>query len=185
MRHHPLRRSNNHDGFNSRTPGGVRLRRCSSGLAVRWFQFTHPGRGATSLSSVFLFWFVGFQFTHPGRGATLRSIPVVDGIEVSIHAPREGCDASSDLARVLSEVSIHAPREGCDDISEVITTAQTVSIHAPREGCDLSVKDLALRILMFQFTHPGRGATCQRRGRYSSSQRRFNSRTPGGVRLTA
>ena len=36
--------------------------------------------------------------------------------------------------------------------------------------------------LRFQFTHPGRGAT---RGSYESSpyQKRFNSRTPGGVRL--
>ena len=195
-------------GFNSRTPGGVRpnldrLKQMTPIVSIHapregcdcwrsraadalYVVSIHAPREGCDLSLLLEGELTsGFQFTHPGRGATLRSIPVVDGIEVSIHAPREGCDASSDLARVLSEVSIHAPREGCDDISEVITTAQTVSIHAPREGCDLSVKDLALRILMFQFTHPGRGATCQRRGRYSSSQRRFNSRTPGGVRLTA
>ena len=39
--------SHPHIGFNSRTPGGVRL----VSLLLRWgtgaFQFTHPGRGAT------------------------------------------------------------------------------------------------------------------------------------------
>ena len=35
--------------------------------------------------------------------------------EISIHAPREGCDNGT-LGRILttSEISIHAPREGCD-----------------------------------------------------------------------
>ena len=129
-------------------------------MAVRWFQFTHPGRGATSLSSVFLFWFVGFQFTHPGRGATLRSIPVVDGIEVSIHAPREGCDASSDLARVLSEVSIHAPREGCalPTPRKLLEFAKTFQFTHPGRGATNGV-DYRTSSLQFQFTHPGRGAT--------------------------
>ena len=58
--------------FNSRTPGGVRLSRCSRGVAVRGFQFTHPGRGATKVRILTM---------------RLRST-------VSIHAPREGCDAS-------------------------------------------------------------------------------------------
>ena len=33
--------------FNSRTPGGVRRNRISSGISCTTFQFTHPGRGAT------------------------------------------------------------------------------------------------------------------------------------------
>ena len=33
-----------------------------------------------------------FQFTHPGRGATQGSILLFSGYSVSIHAPREGCD---------------------------------------------------------------------------------------------
>ena len=33
-----------------------------------------------------------FQFTHPGRGATCKSTLPYDQAEVSIHAPREGCD---------------------------------------------------------------------------------------------
>ena len=33
-----------------------------------------------------------FQFTHPGRGATGASYTNYFEDEVSIHAPREGCD---------------------------------------------------------------------------------------------
>ena len=35
------------------------------------FQFTHPGRGATHLSQRLDNVTIEFQFTHPGRGATL------------------------------------------------------------------------------------------------------------------
>ncbi|KDU79502.1 hypothetical protein HMPREF1121_00238 [Porphyromonas sp. KLE 1280] len=56
------------------------------------FQFTHPGRGATGYKSL------GnikpkFQFTHPGRGATDNEAILSNFLVVSIHAPREGCDA--------------------------------------------------------------------------------------------
>ena len=59
---------------------------------IQGFQFTHPGRGATdedyrNYTINFL-----FQFTHPGRGATYYQLPKRDGLQVSIHAPREGCD---------------------------------------------------------------------------------------------
>ena len=33
-----------------------------------------------------------FQFTHPGRGATEGVSTIVYAVNVSIHAPREGCD---------------------------------------------------------------------------------------------
>ena len=38
------------NGFNSRTPGGVRLPHLKPPDASRRFQFTHPGRGATQPS---------------------------------------------------------------------------------------------------------------------------------------
>ena len=56
-------------------------------------------------------------------------------------------------------VSIHAPREGCDVKVALLTADGLVSIHAPREGCDGDARDLLLEDF------------------------RFNSRTPGGVRL--
>ena len=80
-------------GFNSRTPGGVRLGGLIKVQELTKFQFTHPGRGATVLE------------THE-RGRAL----------VSIHAPREGCDLLAVNILPTEDVSIHAPREGCDII---------------------------------------------------------------------
>ena len=56
-------------GFNSRTPCGVRLILIAVMLCQVWFQFTHPVWGATAE------WrgtmdFREFQFTHPVWGAT-------------------------------------------------------------------------------------------------------------------
>ena len=56
-----------------------------------------------------------------------------------------------------------------------------VSIHAPREGCDLQQSINLSTESVFQFTHPGRGATSTDASPRSNA-RRFNSRTPGGVR---
>ena len=56
-----------------------------------WFQFTHPGRGATC-RAVSAPADLMFQFTHPGRGATTYYFLLPNDLYVSIHAPREGCD---------------------------------------------------------------------------------------------
>ena len=190
--------------FNSRTPGGVRQTGLSSLLEIRTFQFTHPGRGATS-----------WPF-YDG-----------DGVHVSIHAPREGCDPAVPIAspnaskfqfthpgrgatswditgwRPRSWFQFTHPGRGATATGDAYTTRYDVSIHAPREGCDLAtcVSKIASRSFnsrtpggvrhedyrnytinfLFQFTHPGRGATHLR----ASGQRLFpcfNSRTPGGVR---
>ena len=125
---------------------------------------------------------------------------------VSIHAPREGCDAYPKDERYHTHtfqfthpgrgatykrsptseehlVSIHAPREGGDCSRSVLTASEvSVSIHAPREGCDTGVVPSELFGTEFQFTHPGRGATEADRLK-QLIQRSFNSRTPGGVRL--
>ena len=58
-------------------------------------------------------------------------------------------------------VSIHAPREGCDFGGRTIHGIDAiVSIHAPREGCDWRRVRYPFSWRVFQFTHPGRGATC-------------------------
>ena len=102
-----------------------------------------------------------FQFTHPVRGATRLFPGLQPAVPVSIHAPREGCDSSCRIwPRGSLGVSIHAPREGCDlPIQKIDGMLVSVSIHAPREGCD--VIDTATKVIsiMFQFTHPVRGAT--------------------------
>ena len=147
------------DSFNSRTPGGVRQAPEFGRRRRRKFQFTHPGRGATTRSR--LHWRIltsfnsrtpggvrpehtdsrslgeMFQFTHPGRGAT-RTFSFTDLIRlVSIHAPREGCD----LLR-------------CEN------PAVEVSFNSRTPG---GVRPFSLMrfppMKRFQFTHPGRGAT--------------------------
>ena len=124
------------------------------------FQFTHPGRGATFFRRPKNH-FSRFQFTHPGRGATVIVQDLSKGQPVSIHAPREGCDITDRSNSFACTVSIHAPREGCDE-SGYLT-------HVGR--------------YTFQFTHPGRGATAGK-VEIEPSILGFNSRTPGGVRLT-
>ena len=82
--------------------------------------------------------------------------------QISIHAPREGCDMvfacqvgvqfqfqSTRPVRGATEhdadlvvdvvISIHAPREGCDFQPAPFVHERTISIHAPREGCDGAV----------------------------------------------
>ena len=64
------------------------IRRVRSRLT---FQFTHPVRGATSIDFETKE-LSGFQFTHPVRGATHVARVAAHLDQVSIHAPREGCD---------------------------------------------------------------------------------------------
>ena len=78
-----------------------------------------------------------FQFTHPGRGATGRYTKLSDDRVVSIHAPREGCDAwCSLLSNCYTKFQFTHPGRGATIISNVTATTFNVSIHAPREGCD-------------------------------------------------
>src|SRR5690606_37026224 len=101
-----------------------------------------------------------FQSTHPARGAT---------------SPERSPTSRS------FEVSIHAPRTGCDDRLPATGAGDDVSIHAPRTGCDLESVARPEMAFLFQSTHPARGATtCL--GPCSLRYARFNPRTPHGVR---
>ena len=115
------------------------------GATLRWkrpkephseFQFTHPGKGATGAPGA-PFCFSRFQFTHPGKGATLSKSLLISRYCVSIHAPWEGCDASSFASFTL--VRCFNSR-----------TLGRVRLNAGFNP---------LKELQFQFTHPGKGAT--------------------------
>ena len=126
-----------YNNFNPRTPRGVRR-------PAAWFKI---GTGP-------------FQSTHPARGATCK---LGGGRKmtpnISIHAPREGCDRLLWMLLLPTQISIHAPREGCDgqrvciwgypkdfnprtprgvrpSASRPAIIPFSISIHAPREGCD-------------------------------------------------
>ena len=145
-----------------------------------------------------------FQFTHPGRGATALLDERAVVVEVSIHAPREGCDSSSkSRATTFFTFQFTHPGRGATDLGRHVRRELRVSIHAPREGCDCRGGVERLSLCRFQFTHPGRGATwdtikgfggiivsihapregCDAdRQHQATKTQSFNSRTPGGVR---
>ena len=60
------------------------------------------------------------------------------------------------------KVSIHAPWEGCDTSANTSSSVRSVSIHAPWEGCDATTQPTKPPAQLFQFTHPGKGATAVR-----------------------
>ena len=81
---------------------------------------------------------IPFQFTHPGKGATLRSSSSPTG-------------RTSFNSRTLGRVrQIYLP---------TLDEERGVSIHAPWEGCDRYTTIFIVARIMFQFTHPGKGAT--------------------------
>ena len=148
-----------------------------------------------------------FQFTHPGRGATVLSSEVSQAEKVSIHAPREGCDLAVMLVDVdmMSfnsrtpggvrrylcmlraipyHVSIHAPREGCDNAKPfTLWEVSIVSIHAPREGCDDKTRYKHTGTERVSIHAPREGCDLNFRNMECLNVTSFNSRTPGGVRL--
>ena len=146
--------------FNSRTPGGVRLVVRLGEVASVEFQFTHPGRGATSQLALLEPLSLLFQFTHPGRGATKPVMNPQPTTDVSIHAPREGCDCRGRSGASARQGFNSRTPGGVRRLGlQYSFLLVCVSIHAPREGCDSVLVSLRLKLHVFQFTHPGRGAT--------------------------
>ena len=186
--------------FNSRTPCGVRLSYNITRSLCIMFQFTHPVRGATPKLSKAPRQSTSFQFTHPVRGATSLLQSRRSHIQVSIHAPRAGCNISPSPVRSQAEgfnsrtpcgVRLKAygtqrfkamfqfthPVRGATISSCTILPYCVVSIHAPRAGCDRCYYLTTSRRKQFQFTHPVRGATVSR-GRRKWRQRPFQFTHP-------
>ena len=190
--------------FNSRTLGRVRRSASCSGFGFLMFQFTHPGKGATRRCVVRRFQIYRFNSRTLGRVRHDYFLPAIGKLDVSIHAPWEGCDACrGKRAPLAKEVSIHAPWEGCDRRRQLSLSHSegfnsrtlgrvrrrhrphgrrclAVSIHAPWEGCDI----VALRRYPLR-----RGFNSRTLGRVRRLQARhfrqascFNSRTLGRVR---
>ncbi len=192
-------------GFNSRTPCGVRLWLWCAHVMVSSFNSRTPC-GVRHSNSIITIHIQLFQFTHPVWGATYLVHGASVVTDVSIHAPRVGCDLCGryyalhsrcfnsrtpcgvrlgvDGARkLLTIVSIHAPRVGCDGCSCARCAFAYVSIHAPRVGCDSNINQWNKIIISFNSRTP-----CGVRHGIVHCICRikcFNSRTPCGVRLGA
>ena len=146
-------------GFNPRTPRGVRLYSIGSWSSGYWFQSTHPARGATVAGNVgFTLWDVSIH--APREGCDFRCVDVYLVMLVSIHAPREGCDGSLPFICCINcwFQSTH-PARGATSTIMFSLSHFSVSIHAPREGCDEFIDAIEREPIG------------------------FNPRTPRGVRL--
>ena len=149
-------------GFNSRTPGGVRLLPFMRDELKAAVSIHAPREGCDDL--------VGRTTLAPG---------------VSIHAPREGCDRPETAPRLRPQ-SFNSRTPGGVRLEAVgrQVAQQDVSIHAPREGCDCTSRSLGLPRISFNSRTPG-GVRRNSSHYCAGGSRRFNSRTPGGVRPTS
>ena len=129
--------------FNPRTPRGVRHLLAEGQSAILEFQSTHPARGATQTGGVdYICQIISIHAPREGCDAAAAATSTTERF-ISIHAPREGCDSLPGVTvSFVVPISIHAPREGCDIWLVHSLAISTISIHAPREGCDL---DLAIQ----------------------------------------
>ena len=176
---------------------------CVVNYGTTAFQFTHPGKGATTsysfkeFSKSFNSRTLGrvrplltlgvsislmFQFTHPGKGATVGELKAGAILVVSIHAPWEGCDSSTSASSAsLTHVSIHAPWEGCDSRS-VSRSGREGSFNSRTLGRVRPVMFVLLNVSLPCFNSRTLGRVRPRRGRFRAASRSFNSRTLGRVR---
>ena len=137
--------------FNPRTPCGVRREKPCKLCIFLLFQSTHPVRGATQGVLINLAE-KNISIHAPRAGCDVGSGNIwLATNTISIHAPRAGCDASQiGVEPQIEEISIHAPRAGCDLYAVQLPWQSSISIHAPRAGCDFRVitelKELVISI---------------------------------------
>ena len=189
--------------FNSRTPGGVRQSNMSVLGWSRPFQFTHPGRGATSrcptrtlkrlcfnsrtpggvrLGAAELGYIgVAFQFTHPGRGATnFGSAGSRHSRCFNSRTPGGVRHVTEGMEWMPQTFQFTHPGRGATRRVLPLPHATMVSIHAPREGCDLMHAETTITDDSFNSRTPG--GVRPRAATPPAPICGFNSRTPGGVR---
>ena len=122
-----------------------------------------------------------FQFTHPGKGATSSDGLINVPTSVSIHAPWEGCDCDDERIHAKPEFQFTHPGKGAtrpfgfSSAPRGCFNSRTLG-RVRQYDLDYDVYDF-----QFQFTHPGKGATvCLTSASIGRSG--FNSRTLGRVR---
>ena len=121
-----------------------------------------------------------FNSRTPGGVRPSLRFLIVHLIQVSIHAPREGCDIIRVQLLCLVRFQFTHPGRGATKRTVLSILYRVVSIHAPREGCDAVRRSVTAFCSCFNSRTPG-GVRLGRRDA-AFRQYRFNSRTPGGVR---
>ena len=79
--------------FNSRTLGRVRRKPLTLTRREDYVSIHAPWEGCDGRGKQEDHSYPGFQFTHPGKGATTKVFIIDLSWRVSIHAPWEGCDS--------------------------------------------------------------------------------------------
>ena len=191
------------ENFNPRTPCGVRPLQDVPVYAANVFQSTHPLRGATKrLQNLASAWQISihaplagcdviaaknthnitnfnprtpcgvrrrrkyprcrrvqFQSTHPLRGATPHEAQRRRAHDISIHAPLAGCDYSENTE--ISENGNFNPRTPCGVRLEMITPISRSLLFQSTHPLRGATQETAVasNLFLFQSTHPLRGAT--------------------------
>ena len=147
------------NGFNSRTPGGVRLKAGVLAGKEAVVSIHAPREGCDLADFRRRIAARKFQFTHPGRGATKMAKLLFENSDVSIHAPREGCDLFLILIIRVS-VCFNSRTPGGVRRHSSLSYHHKACFNSRTPG---GVRLIVIRVrridLRFQFTHPGRGAT--------------------------
>ena len=120
-----------------------------------------PWEGCDTNLNIYMRLRATFQFTHPGKGATTEVFIIDLPRGVSIHAPWEGCD--SQIVRVVIAPIVFQfthPGKGATSLRECIRayTLRFQFTH-PGKGATTHATDTRKTSRTFQFTHPGKGAT--------------------------
>ena len=102
-----------------------------------------------------------FQFTHPGKGATTLCQKLRTHSRVSIHAPWEGCDLRRGHIKAdETKFQFTHPGKGATLLMNWKPSLMMFQFTHPGKGATQQTA-FGRRIYDgFQFTHPGKGATC-------------------------
>ena len=168
--------------FNPRTPCGVRRVRWSALCPARWYfnprtpcgvrqEVQHgfsrvivisihaPLAGCDQFHRSWYTWDSPFQSTHPLRGATASVHRGYYGHNISIHAPLAGCDRSH-VQPSVSRPNFN-PRPPCGVRRRYHCDGSAAGNFNPRTPCGVRRTAMGKQsgFLLFQSTHPLRGAT--------------------------
>ncbi len=151
-------------------------------IATLLFQSTLPGWGATTRHSLTRTLVYIFQSTLPGWGATDPAQQRQLRRNITIHAPRMGCDRPRATATTTTKYynprspdGVRQTPRNSDNYDEIFQSTlpgwgatdpaqqrqlrRNISIHAPRMGSDVNWAQWTPNTSLFQSTLPGGGAT--------------------------
>ena len=156
------RRHPHHDfgNFNPRTPCGVRPASLLYSFQARVISIHAPRAGCDRSP---LWPRRNLPYFNPRTPCGVRPPDAKSGsILYANFNPRTPCGVRPDLLVAIGitwDISIHAPRAGCDCDDAPDKPTDDISIHAPRAGCDDTTSAKEVGHYKFQSTHPVRGAT--------------------------